>query len=613
MADIRPVTITLRDRQTTGGSIPSDAVFGEPFVNLFNGVLRFSGVTGGDYETTPQAGVFEVGSTLYNQYISNRLNINNNFIISGDTGFISTYGGITGAGLNGKFLSGTSAGFVLGNISDIQGTTTRVQPGTNTTTGGTPDLPTVNVVDSPSFNNITYSGTSTGGNSIATNVSASTFYSAGTDLYNIFLTSGDLSGTSVSAGANIAVQQTGNNYEVSTVDSPSFNNITYSGTSTGGNSIATNVSATTFYSAGTDVETIINNIVSASGPHTLVQPGTNITTGGTSALPTVNLVDSPSVNNITYSGTSTGGNSIATNVSATTFYSASTNLETIINNIVSASGPHTLVQPGTNTTTGGTSALPTVNLVDSPSVNGLTVSGTGNFTGTLQSGGTDLYNIFAQPSDVVNSITAGSNISVGGTAINPIINVVSSPAFNGISFSGTGTGNILNAQILTATAITDSNLTSGQAVYASTGGLLKTNSGFTYDDGSSTLFAQNMEVGSASMSGSVTIWGDVTIMGDAISAFTSQLYIEDNTIELNYNPTASTTSTSLGAGWIIQDGDGIASGDVFLDIRGTATGVANRSFTTNLENIRVGETGTVSSPNGNFLLKTTDILDGGSY
>jgi len=408
MADIRPVKITLRDRQTAGGSIPSDALFGEPFVNLYNGVLRFSGITGGDYENSTQTGVFEVGSTLYNQFISNRLNINNNFIVSGDTGFISTYGGTSGVGLVGKFLSGTSNGFVVADISSIQGV------------------------------------------------------------------------------------------------------------------------------------------------QTYVQPGTNITTGGTIGEPIISVVSSPSFNNLNYSGTSTGGNSIATNVSATTFYSAGTNIETVINSIVSASGPHTLVQPGTNTTTGGTSALPTVNLVSSPSV-------------------------------------------------------------NGISFSGTGTGNILNAQILTATAITDSNLTSGQAVYASTGGLLKTDSGFTYDDAASTLFTQNIEVGSSSMSGSVTIWGDVLVMGQSISAFTSQLYVEDNNIELNYNPTASTTSTSLGAGWTIQDGDGTASGDVFMDIRGTATGVANRSFSTNLQNIRVGETGTLSSPNGNFLLKVTDILDGGSY
>jgi len=648
MADIRPVTITLRDRQTTGGSIPGDAVFGEPFVNLYDGVLRFSGVTGGSYEPTTQTGVFEVGSTLYNQWISNRLNINGNFIISGNTGFVSTYGGTSGAGLVGKFLSGTSAGFVLGDISDIQGTTTRVQPGTNTTTGGTADNPTVNVVDSPSFNGLSVSGT---GNFTGT------LQSGGTDLYSIFLTSGELSGTSVSAGANITVQSNGNDYQVSTVDSPSFNglsvsgtgnftgtlqsggtdlysifasagsgvqsvnagtnvtvggtatnpivnvvaspsfsNITFSGTATGGALSATSVSATTIFSAGTNLETVINNIVSASGPHTYVQPGSNTTTGGTATNPIVNVVDSPSFNSITYSGVSTGGSSIATNVSATTFYSGSTNLGLIINSAITAATSNltsTRVQPGTNTTTGGTADNPTVNLVDSPSVNGLTVSGTGNFTGVLQSGGTNVGNLF------VNDVTAGSNISIGGSANHPIIDVVSAPTFTGI---------------VGATGYTDSSLTAGRVVYVGASGRLVDEAGFTYDANADTLNTKYITVGSPGQTGTTaTIYGDVLIIGDAISGFTSELYIEDNNIFLNYNPTASTTSTSLGAGWSIQDGDGVAAGDVFFDIRGTATGAASRSFTTNLANIRVGETGTVSSPNGNFLLKETDILDGGSY
>lgn len=58
MAEIRQATIKVRDRQVSGGSIPGDAVFGEPFVNLYNGVLRFSGVTGGGYEASTQIGVF---------------------------------------------------------------------------------------------------------------------------------------------------------------------------------------------------------------------------------------------------------------------------------------------------------------------------------------------------------------------------------------------------------------------------------------------------------------------------------------------------------------------------------------------------------------------------
>ena len=103
------------------------------------------------------------------------------------------------------------------------------------------------------------------------------------------------------------------------------------------------------------------------------------------------------------------------------------------------------------------------------------------------------------------------------------------------------------------------------------------------------------------------------VLGEAISGFTSQLYIEDNFIELNYNPTASTESTSLGAGWSIQDGSGVAGTDVFLDIRGASTGVANRGFATNLNDIYLRESGTVSSPNGVRVLAEYDTLDGGNF
>jgi len=533
---LRNVRITLRDRQTTGGLLPADSQFGEPFINLYDGILKFSGVTGGSYETNTQSGVFEVGSVLYNQRISNRLNINNNFLISGDTGIISTYGGLVGASLSGKFLSGTTAGLVLANISDIQGVQVYVQSGRNIITGGTSALPTINLIDSPSVNNITFSGTSTGGNSIATNVSA-----------------------------------------------------------------------TTFYSAATNLETIIYNVVASAGPNTAVQPGSNITTGGTAAAPVINLTASPSVNNITFSGTAIGGN------------------------VQAAAGTFT-------------------------SLSATTLSG-----GTILSGGTNLYSIFAQPGLTVNNVNAGSNITTGGTATSPTINLAASPSVNNITFSGTAIGgdiqaagvtatslsagtlsggtiysgatnlqtifNSLNGQITTkanlsgatftgaisAPGVSDTTLTTGWAVYAGTSGALKANSGFTYDDSVSKLTAQNLQVGSPTFLGTTTIWGDLVIMGDTISAFTSQLYIEDNNIIINYNPTANTTSTSLGAGLTIQDGSGVAGTDVFWDIRGTATTVDNRSFTTNLNDIRIRESGTTSSPNGVRVLAEYDILDGGFF
>lgn len=403
--EIRQATILIRDRQVSGGAIPSSALMAEPFVNIYDGILKFSGVTGGSFEPSSTSSIFEVGSKLYNSKITNRLSVNGNFVVSGDTGTISTYSGITGSGLIGKFLSGTTNGFVLGNISDIQGVTT------------------------------------------------------------------------------------------------------------------------------------------------YVQSGVNIITGGTSALPTVNLVASPSVNNFTFSGTATGGNLLSTNISATTgFFSAGTSLETIIYNIATSTENITLVQPG-------------------------------------------------------------SNITTGGTASSPIVSVSSSPSFNGISFSGTAIGGSLAASNISA-----STLTSGRVVYVGASGKLIDEAGFEYNESTNLLKTGKLQIGNFGDTGTTTtIYGDILVVGSAISGFTSELYIEDNLIELNYNPTGSTTSTSLGAGFSIQDGSGVAGTDVFWDIRGTGTTVENRSFTTNLSNIILSESGTTSSPNGVYVLKSYDILDGGFY
>ena len=391
----RQVRITLRDKQTAGGSIPGTALLGEPFINLYDGVLKFSGVTGGGFETSNQTDVFEVGSALYNQKITNRLSVNGNFVVSGDTGLISTYNSTSGSGLVGKFLSGTTNGFVLGDITSIQGVPTQVQPGRNIATGGTALSPIINLIDSPSVNNINYSGTSIGGSSIANSVSATT----------------------------------------------------------------------SIYSAGTSLETIIYNIAASTENITSVQPGTNITTGG--------------------------------------------------------------------------------------------------------------------------------------TASSPIINVVDSPSFLGL---------------VSATGFTDSSLTSTRVVYVGAGGRLVDEAGFEYDEATDTLSAGHAIFGIAGQTGTtLTVHGDFLVMGDAISGFTSQLYIEDNFIELNYNPTADTSSTSLGAGWSIQDGSGVAGTDVFFDIRGTGTTISNRGFATNLYDIFIRESGTVSSPNGVRVLAEQDILDGGQY
>lgn len=181
---------------------------------------------------------------------------------------------------------------------------------------------------------------------------------------------------------------------------------------------------------------------------------------------------------------------------------------------------------------------------------------------------------------------------------------------------------------LTASSIYDTSLQTGRVVYTDGDRNLSTNSGLKYDDNINKLTVGDggLEVGSGgdsntSGTGDVIIHGNLTIFGDSTSASTSELYIEDHNVTLNYNPDQDTSSASLGAGWNIQDGLGVSgvTGDtVFFRIAqtgGTPTTITeaydNRFWNTDLKNVMVGSTG--GTTNGQYLLKEEDILDGGSY
>ena len=93
--------------------LPTDLLKGEAIVNTADGIVWYSGVTTSTNEWTPAgtgstANYFEVGSNLYDLRLRNQL---------------TEYQGTSGAGLSGKFLSGTTGGFVLANISDIADST----------------------------------------------------------------------------------------------------------------------------------------------------------------------------------------------------------------------------------------------------------------------------------------------------------------------------------------------------------------------------------------------------------------------------------------------------------------------------------------------------------
>lgn len=206
------------------------------------------------------------------------------------------------------------------------------------------------------------------------------------------------------------------------------------------------------------------------------------------------------------------------------------------------------------------------------------------------------------------------------------------PSTNTFTISQNEGESPLTAQINTVSGLTVSNLTSGRVVYVGTGGLLTDEAEFTYDTTTNTLNVENIDA-----SGDVTIQGSLTVFGPSISAFTSNLYVEDPNITLNYNPTGSTTVTSVNAGITVQDGNGVSSGDVNLDIIRmqnltglTATeipdvseytgltGYANRGWITQLNDIVIRSTdvtdgGVAGDINGVRVLAEFDVLDGGTY
>lgn len=168
--------VQIRKKETTGSIyIPSDAYLGEPFVNVYDGVLMFSGFPGGTYiPAVGQPGVFEVGSNLSNLNVSG-------VIYSAGT---NLYDIILGMSLSGS--TGGGGGFPIQN-------------GVNTFTGGTYSAQTVNIT-AATLSNLVVSGVTFLQSLSATTISATTFYGDGSHLSGITGCScGNIDGGSASA------------------------------------------------------------------------------------------------------------------------------------------------------------------------------------------------------------------------------------------------------------------------------------------------------------------------------------------------------------------------------------------------------------------------------
>ena len=127
--------------------------------------------------------------------------------------------------------------------------------------------------------------------------------------------------------------------------------------------------------------------------------------------------------------------------------------------------------------------------------------------------------------------------------------------------------------------------------------------------------------------GDLTVHGDLTVFGATTTVSTNELYVEDPQITLNYNPTGSTTTTSVSSGIRIQDGNGITSGDTYFTVglmqnlvSGNTseytglTGYNNRGWVTQLNDIVIRNTNfNDGTPDGVRVIAEGDILDSGSY
>jgi hypothetical protein len=491
----------------------------------------FSGNTQSTSEWTPagtggNANFFEVGSNLYDLRLRNRL---------------TKYEGISGSGLIGKFLSGTTNGFVLADVSSITGIDTYV-------TGFTYQDNVFTIKQNNGQPNLTATINEMTGLTV----------------------NGTLSATTANLGTinvnNLTITGTG----------------TYNKTATGSTELV-NYGTLTAFTQTNDVY-VTGNTLTAANNDTNIQSaildyhGTPI--GGPYAITTQNTF-------------TTGGT-----------YSNSTKLVTFKRN---------------DGLTGYTVDLSTLDIND-----------------TYVTGGT----ITTAPSNTnISGVTtlSYSDNSFPNTYTLPFTDVFTT-GFTYNSASNTFTlkdnsGNTFNQAINTVSGLTFSNLTAGRVVYVGSGGLLTDEAGFTYDAGTNTFSVPsdgtvNVGTGGLNVGGDAVIQGSLTVFGPSVSAFTSNLYVEDPNITLNYNPTGATTVTSVGAGWTIQDGSGIANTATTLNIGVSylnanlspnteytaSTGNENRNFYSPIGDIIIRNTnGDSSAPNGVRVLASGDILNGGSY
>lgn len=494
----------------------------------------------------------------------------------------------------GTYYSGSTN---LYNIFQQIGTSsgTLVQPGSNITTGGTASVPIVSVVNSPSFNNVSLSGTLSSDNitapsgtlnvngnvSILGSVSvlgtATTFdvqrvQTKDNRLELNWSTGGTTSHiTAVGGGLEILSGKTDGTSSLLITDSVgnwSASTGFYSATLSGG----------TIYSGGTD----LYNIFSTTDTNTVtnVQPGTNISTGGTSTTPVVNLVASPSINNLSSSGTGTFNSLSATTLSGGTIYSGSTNLETIINNISSTISGSTFLRPTQVAFGSATSGITSASILTVGAVAGkVSISGSGIPFIVASTSGNDLkieFRDVATPRGYFGA-TTNTPFVIANSAGNTVMNYNSTGLFIGGSNAATSRVDILSSTTATGAIRIRSGSTvaapnDGELWYNGTnlsGSFAGKNSTLMLDSGvrltagilplvtadnrlADSAFLQNGSSG-VTLYGGLSITGNLNILGSASTTFTTSLAVGANKIYLNSGG-SNNHLTAIDGGIIVLSG-----------------------------------------------------------
>lgn len=414
---IPPQTLVQNGINTfTGGT------FSRPSVNITALTINSLIVSGNSNfntlsATTFSAGTINSGSTnLYDIFVTQGSAGESNTAsnLSGGIGLFSTKAGVD---LRFRSLSGGSGIGISQETNTVTITLTgntgsNIVNGINTFTAGTPTAQSVNVT-ALTINTITASGSSNFNTLSATTFSAGTINSGSTNLYNIFATPGQLSTNN--NGINTFTAGT-SNFQSINVTGLSINNISVSGNSNFNTLSANTLSAGTINSGSTNLYDIFSTLGTSGESNT----ASNLS-GGVGLFSTKVGVD------LRFRSLS-GGSGIG--------ITQETNTVTITYTGTSSSGGN--VVSGINTFTAGTATSQSVN-VTALTINTITASGSSNFNtlsattfsaGTINSGSTNLYDIFATPAQIstnnngINTFTAGTanfqSINVTGLSINNI-------------------------------------------------------------------------------------------------------------------------------------------------------------------------------------------------